>query len=65
MSEYDLMFEKSGDGHWTSRNNNYTVAKQAPRVYSVRYLGELVHTAPSKAKAFGWANNDQARRLGL
>ena len=67
MSDYDLQFSKAGRFTWHSRNNNYGVTRTAPKTWIVidghgKQLGE---THKSKQAAMDWANNDQAKKLGL
>lgn len=62
---YDLQFEKSGPDHYTSRDNNFVVAKVADRLWVIVYLGNKVATTTSKKKAMDWAAGKQARILGL
>lgn len=61
---YDLQFGRSGEFHYTSRNNSWTVKRLQPGLWEIRYMGKVAATSGSKAKAMAWAAGKQANILG-
>lgn len=63
-ADYDLLFSKSGDSEWTSRNNNYIITRTTgPAKFAVAYLGQPLTSAKTLKAAMRHACNDQVDRL--